>query len=314
MALETVKHMSNPPKPAPVFLSIVIPTFRREAWLAPLLHALDAQISSLQSPVEVILVDNSPEGSAAQIGRPPFIRYVHEPRPGVAQARNRGVNESAGSHVVFLDDDETPFPGWLAAFEAAAMRGAAVCFGAIEPKFERPPPAALRQPLERLFSRRLPVAAGADVSGMRAYLGSGNSMFERGILSRIDPPFDTAFNSGGEDVWFLRQLVEDHGVVLIWCPEALVHEIVPAHRATFGFLRRRRFSDGQLRCIVESGAGGVRALARVGFWMLAGAAQVVLAGIGALVTWPFSTTRAARLALTAAGGAGKVLWWRRKRG
>ncbi|MDF3605837.1 glycosyltransferase family A protein [Paracoccus sp. DMF-8] len=125
--------MSNPPKPAPVFLSIVIPTFRREALLAPLLHALDAQISSLQSPVEVILVDNSPEGSAAQIGRPPFIRYVHEPRPGVAQARNRGVNESAGSHVVFLDDDETPFPGWLAAFEAAAMRGAAVCFGAIEP-------------------------------------------------------------------------------------------------------------------------------------------------------------------------------------
>ncbi|MDF3605836.1 hypothetical protein PE067_06550 [Paracoccus sp. DMF-8] len=60
-------------------------------------------------------------------------------------------------------------------------------------------------------------------------------MFERGILSRIDPPFDTAFTSGGEDVWFLRQLVEDHGVVLIWCPEALVHEIVPAHRATFGF-------------------------------------------------------------------------------
>ncbi len=305
--------VSNPPNSVPLSLSIVIPTFRREAYLAPLFQALAAQVESLAYPAEVVLVDNSPEGSAAGVARPGFVRYVHEPHPGVARARNRGVTEARGSHVVFLDDDERPAPGWLAAFAAVAP-GAGACFGAVEPQFECDPPPALRQPLERLFSRRLPVASGADVSGLRAYLGSGNSMFERALLSRIDPPFDISFDSGGEDVWLFRQLVDDHGVALIWCPEALVHEIVPAPRATMHFLRRRRFSDGQLRCLIESGAGGVRGAARVGFWMAAGAAQGVLCGLGALAARPVSAALSVRLELAATGGAGKVLWWWRKRG
>ena len=214
--------MSNPVDALPLFFSIVIPTFRREERLGPLFAALAPQIAALPHPAEVILVDNSPEGSAAAVLRPDFVRYVHEPRPGVAHARNRGVAEARGSHVVFLDDDELPCAGWLAAFATAAAGGAAACFGRVEPDFDSPPPEALRQPLERLFSRRLPLASGTDVSGWRAYLGSGNSMFARALLSRIDPPFDVAMNGGGEDVWLFRQLVDDLGAVLIWCPEAQV--------------------------------------------------------------------------------------------
>lgn len=304
--------MLNPPNSPPLSLSIVIPTFRRESRLVPLFRALEEQVATLELPVEVVLVDNSPEGSAAGVERPGFLRYVHEPRPGVAQARNRGVAEARGTHVVFLDDDELPAPGWLAAFAAAAARGDLACFGAIEPAFESDPPPALRQPLERLFSRRLAAVSGADVSSLRAYLGSGNSMFAHALLSRMDPPFDIAFNGGGEDVWLFRQLVDDHGVTLVWCPEALVREIVPASRVTMRFLRHRRFGDGQLRCLIESGAGGARGAARVGFWMAAGAAQLVLLGLGSLAVRPVSAALAARLELAATGGAGKVLWWRRK--
>lgn len=306
--------MSNPPNSVPLSLSIIIPTFRREAYLTPLFQALVTQINPQPHPAEVVLVDNSPEGSAAGVARPDFVRYVHEPHPGVARARNRGVAEARGSHVIFLDDDELPAPGWLAAFAVAAEKGADACFGAVEPEFECDPPAALRQPLERLFSRRLPVASGTDVSRLRAYLGSGNSMFARALLSRMEPPFDISFDSGGEDVWLFRKLVDDYGVTLTWCPEALVHEIVPVPRATMDFLRRRRFSDGQLRCLVESGKRGARGAARVGFWMAAGAAQAVFCGLGALVAYPVSATISTRLELTATGGAGKVLWWRRKRG
>jgi succinoglycan biosynthesis protein ExoM len=312
-ALESFRKSPDRPDPA-LMLSIIVPTFRRESYLAPLFAAVAAQVAAVSETVELLLIDNSPEASAksAAASAPGFVRYLHEPRPGVAEARNRGVAEARGTHVIFLDDDETPAPGWLAAFEAAARRGDRASFGAVEPSFATDPPSALRAPLDRIFSRRLPARSGAEVQGLRAYLGSGNSMFARATLALVDPPFDTSFNAGGEDVWLFRRLDDLHHVPMIWCPEALVHEIVPEARATLAFLRQRRFSDGQLRCLVESDAGGMRAAARVALWMTVGGAQLALYGLAALAAQPFSAPIATRFQLAAVGGAGKLFWWRRK--
>lgn len=298
----------------PVSLTIIVPTFRREAYLPPLFAAVATERASIPEAVDLILVDNSPEGSAqAAAGMAPdFVRYVHEPRTGVARARNRGVAEARGSHVIFLDDDETPAPGWLAAFAGAARAGAKAAFGAVEPVFEADPPAPLRAPLERIFSRRLAAPAGAQVQHLRAYLGSGNSLFARDTLALVTPPFDPAFDQGGEDVWLFRHLVEDHQIPMLWCPSALVHEIVPRHRASLAFLRARRFSDGQLRCLVESGRGGASGVARVALWMAVGAAQLAGHGLAAILTRAFSPERSIRHQLAAVGGAGKLFWWRRR--
>lgn len=293
-------------------LSIIVPTFRREAFLPPLFQAVAAQIAAVDLPVELVLVDNSPEASARAVPTPDFVRYIHEPRTGVAQARNRGVAEARGAHVIFLDDDETPAPGWLAAFADAAATGAPAVFGAVEPFYPEDPPPALRGPLDRIFSRRLPAAAGAEVQHLRAYLGSGNSMFARATLALVDPPFDTTFNAGGEDVWLFRQLVDRHRVPMLWRPDALVHEIVPPHRATLSFLRKRRFSDGQLRCLVESDAGGLKGTGRVTLWMGVGLVQLVLFGLASVLARPVSHAQSVRYSLAATGGAGKLLWWRRK--
>lgn len=294
-------------------LSIVVPTFRREAYLPPLLAAVAHQVAALADPVELVLVDNSPEASAQGLPAPGFVRYVHEPRTGVAHARNRGVAEARGTHVIFLDDDELPAPGWLAAFAAAAHQGTRAAFGAVEPQFESEPPPSLRAPLDRIFSRRLPAAPGAEIQHLRAYLGSGNSVFARATLALVDPPFDTSFNAGGEDVWLFRQLDDRHNVPMIWCPGALVHEIVPPRRATMAFLRQRRFSDGQLRCLVESDAGGVKGAGRVLLWMAVGAAQLGLFGLAAILTRPLSESRSVRFQLAAVGGLGKLMWWRRRK-
>lgn len=295
-------------------ISIVVPTFRREMLLGPLFHAVADQIATVAGPVELVLVDNSPEASAASVlaSAPDFVRYVHEPKTGVAQARNRGIAEARGEHVVFLDDDESPDHGWLAAFAAAATRGDQAAFGSIEPEFQEPPADHLRGPLDRVFSRRLPAVSGQGIGHLRAYLGSGNSMFRRDVLMLEHPPFDPAFDGGGEDVWLFRKLVDRHQIALTWCPEARVREIVPQQRATLTFLRRRRFSDGQLRCLVESGAGGLRGASRVAVWMAVGAAQIAIHGGLALIVRPFSRAQSTAFELAAFGGAGKLLWWTRR--
>ncbi|RYI18789.1 MAG: hypothetical protein EON48_09605 [Acetobacteraceae bacterium] len=137
-------------------------------------------------------------------------------------------------------------------------------------------------------------------------------MFARATLTLVEPPFDTSFNAGGEDVWLFRQLDDVHHIPMIWCPGALVHELVPPHRASIDFLRQRRFSDGQLRCLVESDAGGIKAAGRVALWMAIGVAQLVIFGIASLICHPVSKAHAVRYHLAAVGGAGKLLWWRRK--
>ena len=103
-----------------------MPTYRRPAELRALLPRLaeqaDALTASSTCTVEVLVVDNDAEGSAARTVREtvPQARYVVEPQPGVSAVRNRALEESPGSDLlVFIDDDELPGPGWLAALVSA---------------------------------------------------------------------------------------------------------------------------------------------------------------------------------------------------
>src|SRR4051794_41594780 len=98
-------------------------TFRRPERLAAAIPALIEQGKQLSSPARILLVDNDPEQSAQDAVRPwlgPTVDYVWEPEPGIAAARNRAIDESAESDLlVFIDDDEIPQPGWLAALVQA---------------------------------------------------------------------------------------------------------------------------------------------------------------------------------------------------
>jgi succinoglycan biosynthesis protein ExoM len=292
-----------------MLLSLIVPTYRRLDSLAALLVNLTGQIAALQeAEAELVVVDNCPDLSArATVAAvAPGAVYLSEPRAGVVHARNAGVGRARGRYLIFIDDDQRPEPGWLQSYHALALQGHAACFGPVRPEFEAPPPGPLRPLLEGLFSRDAAVQTGTDITGRRAYLGTGNSMFERARCFPQDAPFDPRFNQGGEDVWLLRQLAEDRGLCLIWSAEAGVHETVPATRMTAAYLRRRRFHNGQLRCLVEARGGNWGATA---FWMAAGLVQSVVFGAAALAVLPAGGLRAAAFGARAAGGLGKVLWW-----
>ncbi|MEO8243729.1 MAG: glycosyltransferase [bacterium] len=293
----------------PMFLSVIVPTYRRPDTLAALLVELCSQIALLgDDGAELIVVDNCPDRSAEPTvaEQAPGAVYVHEPRSGVVHARNAGVRGSQGRYLVFIDDDQRPVPGWLESYRSLALLGHAACFGPVYPTFEAPPPTPLRPLLEGLFSRDAKVPTGTDITDKRAYLGTGNSMFERERCFVREAPFDPRFNRGGEDVWFLRELVQDRGLRLTWSTEAAVHENVPAARMTAAYVLHRRFRNGQLRCLVEAGGRNWGATA---FWMVAGFAQTVIFGAGALASLLVARPQAVAFSGRAAGGLGKVFWW-----
>jgi GT2 family glycosyltransferase len=93
-------------------VSVVIPTFNGERFLADTLRAVLAQ--SLE-PIELIVVDDgSTDATTAVVAATaPSAQVVTQPNAGVSAARNHGLRLASGEFVVFLDQDDIWHPQML---------------------------------------------------------------------------------------------------------------------------------------------------------------------------------------------------------
>ena len=92
-----------------ILLSIVIPTYKRQASLARLLSALQEQ--SIRDQIEIIVVDQNEDGYLSQYmtqEQVHNIRFLRDVRPNVSLARNEGLNVAESDWVLFMDDDLVP--------------------------------------------------------------------------------------------------------------------------------------------------------------------------------------------------------------
>lgn len=93
--------------------TVYIPTLRAGERLARTLAALETQ----EPRPNVVIADNSAEGLARQLGeRFPWVRTLSFGKNlGFGAALNRAVREEPGDPIVFLNDDVTVEPGFVAA-------------------------------------------------------------------------------------------------------------------------------------------------------------------------------------------------------
>ncbi|MGY1706838.1 glycosyltransferase family 2 protein [Geodermatophilus sp. SYSU D00697] len=237
---------------------VAVLTYRRTELLPPLLDELVTQAATLLPPAEVVVVDNDPEASAADLvggwaGR--GVRYVHEPRPGISAARNRALAEASGADaLVFIDDDELPGPGWLATLVAAwRLWGCAAVAGPVAARLDGPVDPWIAG--TGVFDRRR-CATGSLLLGA----GAGNLLLDVARVRELGLTFDERLGlTGGEDTLFTHALAH-RGAGLRWCDEAEATEHVPAARLTRRWVLRRSFRSGSSwsRAEVHLAAGPVR--------------------------------------------------------
>jgi Glycosyl transferase family 2 len=107
-------------------VSVVIPCWNQAHYLG---EAIESVLAQTHPRLELVAVDDgSGDNSYEVAGRYPGVRRVRQPNRGVAAARNRGLAESRGEYVVFLDADDRLLPRaievgvrWLAAEPEAAF-------------------------------------------------------------------------------------------------------------------------------------------------------------------------------------------------
>lgn len=101
-------------------VSVVIPTFNRPDRLANLLASLAGQTLP-HAEYEVIIIDDGSAVSYTEVlaqQRPFAVRYDRQANGGEGIARNRGVTMARADFIVFLDDDMTVVPDYVAALLA----------------------------------------------------------------------------------------------------------------------------------------------------------------------------------------------------
>jgi glycosyltransferase involved in cell wall biosynthesis len=94
-------------------LSFVVPARNEATGIGACVDALVRQGSGLR--VEVIVVDNGSSDDTAAIAAAHGARVVHEPRPGLAHARQAGLVEARAPILVYVDADTILPPGWATA-------------------------------------------------------------------------------------------------------------------------------------------------------------------------------------------------------
>ncbi|HEY0869766.1 MAG TPA: glycosyltransferase, partial [Acidothermaceae bacterium] len=224
-----------------VAVVVAVLTYRRPSELALLLPELSRQAAG-RPAIRVLVVDNDPAASGSAVvsaAADPTIRYVHEPRPGIAAARNRALDEAASYDLlVFIDDDEWPNPTWLESMlEVHDRTASAAVVGPVISEYAAEPDPWIKA--GRFFDRRrLPSGTRIDVAA------TNNLLLDLRQVRAFGLRFDEAFGlSGGSDTLFTREL-HRRGGALVWCDEAIVIDQVPMERLTRRWVLLRALRSG----------------------------------------------------------------------
>ena len=178
-------------------VSVIVPTFERQARLFRLLEALAAQSHPL-ADIEVIVVDDgSTDGTREGLRAAAFpfeLRSLSQAHAGPAAARNLGVAAARGDVVLFFDDDVVPAHDAVAT-HVAAHRAApnAVVIGPMLPPEGWRRPAWIRWEEQKLLAQYDAMRRGLYPCTPRQLFTANASL-----------PRERFIATGGFDVTFVR--------------------------------------------------------------------------------------------------------------
>jgi glycosyltransferase involved in cell wall biosynthesis len=218
-----------------------------------------------QAPWELLIVDNAcSDATPSLLAREPWpsgwqVRVVREEKLGLSNARNCALREAQGDYVIFVDDDETPDPEWLRAFETLIRDHAPDAFGGrIEVLFEGDRPPWLNDDLLGFLGQLNRADKTVPLTEPGTSFHGGNFGLRRRLCETVGV-FDSALgrkgtdNTGGEEVDFYRRLLAV-GCKVWWTPDAVIFHRIQAAKLKRSYFLDLHYRQGRMEAIRRRGS------------------------------------------------------------
>jgi len=236
-------------------VSVVIPSFNDSRFVRQCLTSVLAQSHGL---LDVIVVDDGSNDGTAEIARSfgAPVRVFEQPNSGSAVARNRGLQESRGDYVAFLDADDC-WHSRKIELQLRHLESCTECVAVYCRKLEVTDAYAVPSwPSDQDLARELGVSSDSSVSGWlylellrSSVVHTSTVMASRDMLSRVGQ-FDPTLQKGQDlDYWLrLSRLGPIH----------MLDEVLSAYRIHANSITHRTLPRNYHAYVVE------RAVARFG--------------------------------------------------
>ena len=218
-------HGTRQSEPAADLISVIIPVYNAERYLA---EAIESVLAQTRPPAEIIIVDDGSTDESPRIARgfAKPVLYHAQSHAGAGAARNLGVALAKGEWLAFLDADDLWLPDKLAS-QMALLKSEPdleMVFGGVE-QFISPD-------LDETQCARLRIMI---TTGKGRHVGT---MLIRRVAFEKAGHFSTALRVGEFIAWYAQ--AEEMGL-----KHGIVNEIVMRRRIHINNLMRRESHIGR---------------------------------------------------------------------
>jgi glycosyltransferase involved in cell wall biosynthesis len=238
-------------------LSIIICTYNREKYLYNVLKSL-AENDFPCSEYEIVLVNNNStdntenECQRFQQGFPQVdFRYFLEENQGLSHARNRGIAESKGEILVYVDDDAKVNAEYLKTIANFFNEkpNAMAAGGPIIPLYETAEPQWMSH-----FTKEL--ITGYKYEGEKIiefkngkYPGGGNAAYRKNVFEIVGPynpelgrKGDSLIGAEEKDIF---DKMRSQNMKFYYLPNMILYHIIPESKLTSDYFNRLTYSIGK---------------------------------------------------------------------
>jgi len=238
-------------------LSVIFCTYNREKYLYNALKSIAEQDFPYHD-YEIVMVNNNSTDSTESICEKfqtdyPNVEfhYFLETNQGLSYARNRGVKESRGDILVFVDDDATVFDHYLSSIKSffESHPDVAACGGPIVPVYEIDKPKWLSHYTEQLIGGALYEGNRIKPFKNGKYPGGGNSAFRKEVFEKYGL-FNVELGRkgtgliGAEEKDLYDRLTKG-GELFYYLPQMGIHHYISEKKLTESHFRELTYSIGK---------------------------------------------------------------------
>lgn len=231
--------------------SVIIPVYNESKTIPNSIEALESQTFP-HSNFEILFIDNgSTDGSYSKLNRTASksnlnIKALRHPIGGSYSARNRGIKESNGEVLAFIDGDCIPHNKWIERGFSRVKKTKGILAGKISLVFNHDPPglwefiSAARNYRQELYTSE---------SGLTSFAATGNLFVHKKIFEKYGT-FTEELKSGG-DAEFGNRITSKGGSIDYSEDLIVYHPLRTTFTGTLGKVIRLSRGEVETRKLID---------------------------------------------------------------